>query len=103
MDFELSAKTKELQQRLRIFMDAHVYPNERRFHEELERERWKPTRIVEDLKSKAHSEGVWNTRHCAKSWAAVTWRPRCSIVRHQTRGIWRCWRVMARGSRRNNG
>src|SRR6266699_433484 len=60
MDFELSTKTKELQQRLRIFMDAHVYPNERRFHEELERERWKPTRIVEDLKSKAHSEGLWN-------------------------------------------
>src|SRR2546429_657068 len=60
MDFELSTKTKELQQRLRIFMDAHVYPNERRFHEELERERWKPTWIVEDLKSKAHSEGLWN-------------------------------------------
>jgi len=60
MDFELTTKTKELQQRLQIFMDAHVYPNERRFHEELERERWKPTRIVEDLKSKAHSEGLWN-------------------------------------------
>ena len=60
MDFELSTKTKELQQRLRIFMDAHVYPNEHRFHEELERERWKPTRTIEELKSKARSEGLWN-------------------------------------------
>src|SRR5258706_5513670 len=60
MDFEPSTKTKELQQRLRIFMDAHVYPNEHRFHEELERERWKPTRTIEELKSKARSEGLWN-------------------------------------------
>src|SRR5258707_8937659 len=60
MDFELSAKTKELQQRLQSFMDAHVYPNEERFHEEVERERWKPTRIVEELKAKARAEGLWN-------------------------------------------
>jgi len=60
MDFEFSTKTKDLQQRLRIFMDAHVYPNEHRFHEELERERWKSTRTIEELKSKARSEGLWN-------------------------------------------
>jgi acyl-CoA dehydrogenase len=60
MDFELSAKTKELQQRLQSFMDAHVYPNEHRFHEEIERERWKPTRIVEELKPKARQAGLWN-------------------------------------------
>jgi acyl-CoA dehydrogenase len=60
MDFELSAKTKELQQRLQSFMDAHVYPNEHRFHEEVERERWKPTRVVEELKLKARREGLWN-------------------------------------------
>jgi len=60
MDFKLSAKTKELQERLQIFMDAHVYPNEERFHEELARERWRPTRIVEDLKAKARGEGLWN-------------------------------------------
>jgi acyl-CoA dehydrogenase len=60
MDFELGTKTKELQQRLQIFMDAQVYPNEPRFQEELALERWKPTRIVEDLKSKARREGLWN-------------------------------------------
>ena len=60
MDFELSAKTKELQRRLQVFMDAHVYPNEQRFHEEVERDRWKPTCIMEELKSKARREGLWN-------------------------------------------
>lgn len=60
MNFEPSAKTKELQQRLRQFMDAHVYPNERKFEEGVARERWKPTRIIEELKPKARAEGLWN-------------------------------------------
>jgi len=60
MNFEPSAKTKELQQRLQSFMDAHVYPNESRFEEETAREPWKPTRIVEELKAKARGEGLWN-------------------------------------------
>ena len=60
MNFEPSAKTMELQQRLQSFMDAHVYPNEKRFEEEVARERWKPARIVEELKAKARGEGLWN-------------------------------------------
>jgi acyl-CoA dehydrogenase len=60
MNFEPSAKTKELQQRLQTFMDAHVYPNEKRFEEETAREAWRPTRIVEELKAKARGEGLWN-------------------------------------------
>jgi acyl-CoA dehydrogenase len=60
MHFELSAKTKELHEGLQKFMDTHVYPNEVRFHEEVERERWKPTRIMEELKAKARGEGLWN-------------------------------------------
>jgi acyl-CoA dehydrogenase len=60
VNFEFSQKTKELQQRLRAFMDEHIYPNERRFEEEIERERWKPTRVIEELKPKAHAAGLWN-------------------------------------------
>jgi acyl-CoA dehydrogenase len=60
MSFELNAKAKELQQHLQRFMAAYVYPNEQRFHEEVERERWEPTKIVEELKSKARDEGLWN-------------------------------------------
>jgi acyl-CoA dehydrogenase len=60
MSFAFTARTKDLQQRLQVFMDTHVYPNEQRFHEEVARERWRPTRIIEELKSKARSEGLWN-------------------------------------------
>src|SRR5580658_5180130 len=60
MNFEPSAKSNELQQRLQSFMDAHVYPHERQFEQETAREPWKPTRIVEELKIKARNEGLWN-------------------------------------------
>ena len=60
MTFEFSEKTKELQKRLQRFMDEHIYPNERRFHQEVERDRWKPTKIVEELKPKARAAGLWN-------------------------------------------
>ena len=60
MSFEPSEKTKILQGRLQQFMDAHIYPNEQRFHEEVERDRWKPTKIIEELKIKARAEGLWN-------------------------------------------
>jgi acyl-CoA dehydrogenase len=60
MNFEFNEKTKELQRRLQAFMDEHIYPNEQRFTEEIERERWKPTRIIEELKPKARAAGLWN-------------------------------------------
>ncbi|HXS53747.1 MAG TPA: acyl-CoA dehydrogenase family protein [Usitatibacter sp.] len=61
MDFEYTAKVKALQQRLVAFMDAHVYPNERRFQEEVDTgERWQPTRVVEELKERARAAGLWN-------------------------------------------
>ena len=60
MDFEFSARTKDLQQRLHAFMDEHVYPNEWRFEEEVRRNRWSPSRIIEELKPKARAAGLWN-------------------------------------------
>jgi acyl-CoA dehydrogenase len=60
MNFEFTEKTKELQRRLQAFMDEHIYPNEQRFTDEIERERWKPTRIIEELKPKARTAGLWN-------------------------------------------
>jgi acyl-CoA dehydrogenase len=60
MNFEVSEKTKELQQRLQAFMDSHVYSNEEKFLAEIALARWKPTRIVEELKTKARHEGLWN-------------------------------------------
>jgi acyl-CoA dehydrogenase len=60
MTFEFSEKTKELQKRLQRFMDEFIYPNEQRFDEEVERDRWKPTKIVEELKPKARTADLWN-------------------------------------------
>src|SRR5579864_5107954 len=60
MHFEYSAKTKDLEKRLTAFMDEHIYPNEHRFHEEVERNRWQPTRVIEELKPKARAAGLWN-------------------------------------------
>jgi len=60
MSFELNEKTKVLQRRLQTFMDEHIYPNERRFHEEVEKDRWKPTKVIEGLKVKARAAGLWN-------------------------------------------
>src|SRR2546429_6774821 len=59
MHFELSEKTKDLQQRLTAFMEEHIYPNEQRFYDEIQRERWSPTRIVEELNPKARAAGLW--------------------------------------------
>jgi acyl-CoA dehydrogenase len=41
-------------------MDEHIYPNEQRFLDEIESDRWKPTRIIEELKPKARAVGLWN-------------------------------------------
>jgi acyl-CoA dehydrogenase len=60
MDFEFSTRTRDLQQRLQAFMDEHVYPNEGRFEEEIGRNRWLPSRVIEDLKPKARAAGLWN-------------------------------------------
>jgi acyl-CoA dehydrogenase len=60
VNFEFSDKVKNLRSRLQAFLDEHVYPNEQRFHEEIERDRWKPARIVEELKPKARAAGLWN-------------------------------------------
>ncbi len=61
MNFEYSQKTRDLLKRLTAFMDAHVYPNERRFLAEVaEGDRWTPTQLIEELKSKAKADGLWN-------------------------------------------
>jgi acyl-CoA dehydrogenase len=65
MEFDTSAKVQALQARVDAFMRRHIFPNERRFMQEVEENtargaRWTPTRIVEELKVKARAEGLWN-------------------------------------------
>ncbi|MBZ5493066.1 MAG: acyl-CoA dehydrogenase family protein [Acidobacteriia bacterium] len=60
MNFDYTDKVKSLQQRLRAFMEEHIYPNEKRFYQEIENDRWAPTKIIEELKPKARAAGLWN-------------------------------------------
>jgi acyl-CoA dehydrogenase len=61
VEFEHSAKVKQLQARLGAFMDDHVYPNEKRFRDEIaEGDRWQPTPVIEELKGRARAAGLWN-------------------------------------------
>jgi acyl-CoA dehydrogenase len=60
MSFEFSQKSKDFQQSLLAFMDEHIYPNEARFHEEIEKNRWQPAHVLEELKPKARAAGLWN-------------------------------------------
>jgi acyl-CoA dehydrogenase len=60
VNFEFSDKVKNLQRRLQAFLDEHIYPNEQCFYDEIEQNRWSPTRIVEKLKPKARATDLWN-------------------------------------------
>jgi acyl-CoA dehydrogenase len=60
MNFEHSSKVKDFQERLVAFMDEHIYPNEARYHREIEQNRWQPVKVIEELKPKARAVGLWN-------------------------------------------
>jgi acyl-CoA dehydrogenase len=61
MDLDFSEKVETLRQRVLAFMDEHIYPNEATFARQVgEGDRWQPVPLIEDLKRKAHDEGVWN-------------------------------------------
>jgi acyl-CoA dehydrogenase len=60
VNFEFGDKVKDLQRRLQAFLDEHIYPNEQRYRDEIERNPWSPTKIIEELKPKARSAGLWN-------------------------------------------
>ena len=65
MDFDYSPKTKELQAKVKQFMDEHIYPAETAYKDELEAntkagKRWTPLNTIENLKPKAKAAGLWN-------------------------------------------
>jgi alkylation response protein AidB-like acyl-CoA dehydrogenase len=61
MQFDYSARAQEMLERLRAFMDAHIYPNEARYEQEvMSGERWKVIEVIEELKPLAREAGLWN-------------------------------------------
>ncbi|MES2535364.1 MAG: acyl-CoA dehydrogenase family protein [Pseudomonadota bacterium] len=59
--FEFSPKVQDLQQRMNVFMEEHIYPNEKAFYQEAEElGPWKVYPTVERLKPLAREAGLWN-------------------------------------------
>jgi len=65
MDFAVSTRAQALMHDIRSFMDEHVFPNEATYRDQVEANRragnaWQPVQIIEDLKIKARTRGLWN-------------------------------------------
>jgi acyl-CoA dehydrogenase len=88
MDFSFPDKVQKLQAQVSAFMEQHVYPNEARFHQEIEDNRgkgnpWLPTRIIEELKPLARAQGLWNLWRPLQHGGTLTnleYAPLCEIM-----------------------
>ena len=61
MDFAPSQKTVEMLEKLAVFMGENVYPNEKRYLDEIDSgDRWQPLQLIEELKGEAKAAGLWN-------------------------------------------
>ena len=90
MNFDYTDKVKDMQARLLAFMDAHIYPNEKRFFAEIAENRakgnaWIPTKIVEELKPLARKAGLWNlslphSKRAPQGLTNLEYAPLCEIM-----------------------
>jgi acyl-CoA dehydrogenase len=127
MHFEHSERAKEWIGRVKQFMDEHVYPAVPAYEaQQKQGSRWKVIQIVEDLKAKARTEGLWNMFMPPSSGhakiddtfefegprltnleyaplAELMGRVKCSIARRPTQATWKCWSATARARRRTSG
>ncbi|WP_223588652.1 acyl-CoA dehydrogenase [Neobacillus bataviensis] len=62
MNFTYSEKVQELQKKLNDFMEEYIYPNEKIYHEQIDKNApfSKVPPIMEELKEKAKQQGLWN-------------------------------------------
>jgi alkylation response protein AidB-like acyl-CoA dehydrogenase len=75
MNFDYSSRQKEWMARLGAFMERHVYPAESVFAAQMEEataagNRWIVVPVVEDLKTQAKAQGLWNLFLPDKRWGA---------------------------------
>tara|TARA_B100001964_G_scaffold68548_1_gene77848 strand:- start:251 stop:628 length:378 start_codon:yes stop_codon:yes gene_type:complete len=62
MDFEHTDKVKKLMKQLNDFMEQYIYPNDDDFHDHFSKTDniWVAHPMMEELKAKARTEGLWN-------------------------------------------
>ena len=91
MEFAYSERCEALRKKLLKFMDDYIYPNERRYKEEVDRNgrekanRWIPTEIVEELKPIAKAQGLWNlflpkSHRAPEGLSNLDYAPLCEIM-----------------------
>jgi len=90
MEFTYSPKVQAMRERLIAFMDQHIYPNEQRYHDEIEANRakgnpWVPTQVIEELKPKAKAAGLWNlflpfSERVPEGLSNLEYAPLCEIM-----------------------
>src|SRR5438552_15306184 len=85
MNFDYSEKTNELRKRLTAFFAENIYPNEVLYREQVDSgDRWQPVRIIEELKPKARTAGLWNLFLPASEHGAgltnLEYAPLCEIM-----------------------
>src|SRR2546423_4828123 len=70
MNFELTDRCKDYQERLTAFMDERIYPAEAVYEAQMRASgdpHFHPP-ILEDLKEEAHRRGLWNLFHPHEEW-----------------------------------
>ncbi|SAK80167.1 acyl-CoA dehydrogenase [Caballeronia fortuita] len=89
MNFDYTPKVQALREKLLAFFDAHIYPSERAYAEEIAANRaagnaWLPTRLIESLKENARAEELWNLFLPASARGAgltnLEYAPLCEIM-----------------------
>ena len=90
MNFDYSPKVEQLRERLLAFFDEHIYPNEHRYHAEIDANRragnaWIPTQVIEELKPKARAAGLWNlflprSARAPEGLSNLEYAPLCEIM-----------------------
>ncbi len=124
MDFDYSPRQKEWMARVSAFMDAHVYPAEPVYTEQMNEARakgdpWIVVPVVEELKAKARKHGLWNlflneSEHGA-GLTNLEYAPLAEIMGRvgfasevfncsaPTPATWRCWSATAAPTSRTSG
>lgn len=88
--FENSARSTQLQEKLRAFFDKHIYPNVHTHHEQVSQHRqrgdaFQPVAIIEELKPKARAQGLWNlflprSTRAPEGLSNLEYAPLCEIM-----------------------
>ena len=60
MNFNHSDRVLEILDKLNHFMGEYIYPAEKIFKKQIDRDKDKVPQIIEDLKLKAKKQGLWN-------------------------------------------